>query len=619
MRLSDLSAEKRSLLASRAMTLSTEKSVQMSRITPISRGDVLPLSFAQQRLWFLNSLEPNNPAYNVMRAYRLAGKLDVPSLKHSLNEIIRRHEIMRTTFTIMDGKPIQVSAPVLNLPVSITDLSDLPETQRQAKVQQTLVDEAQYLFNLRQGPLLRATLLRLGENEHIFTVTIHHIISDAWSMNIFFRELKLLYPALSANRPSPLAELPIQYADFSVWQRQWLTGKVLETQLDYWKKRIGPQVPVLELPTDRPRPPVQTYRGASQSSELSTTLTDKINALCKQEGVTLFMTLLAAFKTLLHRLTGQDDIIVGSAIANRNHSQIEGLMGFFVNTLVLRTDLSGNPNFRQLLNRVREVALGAYVHQDLPFERLVEELQPERDLTRFPLFQVFFNMLNLERAQFGLSGLMVERIELSEFISKFDLMVSAEEQDKRIKLRLIYNTDLFEGTTIAFMLDLFKTLLENIAANPEQRISELRLLNRARRLQLTSRSNLVRPTNPFVEFKRQDIEQSIPERFEQKVEKYPANIAVKTRKEEWTYLELNKTANRVVSRIMASCRGGEDRIGLLFEHGAQMIAGIFAILKTGKVYVPLDPSLPAKRIAYMLEDSQVTTILTNDMNLALAE
>lgn len=616
---SRLSPKRQELLALRTLNVQAERGRYVKSITPISRDGELPLSFAQQRLLLLDLLEPNNPAYNIMRAYRLVGKLDVISLKQSLNEIIRRHEVLRTTFTIIDGKPIQVIAPVLDLPVSIADLSELPETQRQARVQQTLVEEAQYIFDLRQGPLLRATLLRLGGEEHIFTVTIHHIVSDGWSMDIFFQELKLLYSAASVNKPSPLGELPIQYADFSVWQRQWLTGKVLDRQLNYWKKRIGPQVPVLELPTDRPRLPSQTYAGASQSFEFSTALTEKINAMCRHEGVTLFMTLLATFKILLHRLTEQDDIVVGTAVANRNHSEIEELIGFFVNTLVLRTDLSGNPTFRQLLNRIRGIALGAYANQELPFERLVEELQPERDLTRFPLFQVFFNMLNFERAQFGLSGLMVERIELSEFMSKFDLMVSAEERDKRIKLRLVYNTDLFEDATIAFMLDLFKNLQENLAANPEQRISELRLLKTAKRLQLTSKNNLVSPTNPFVEFERQDIEQSIPERFEQQVVRHPMNVAVKINDDEWTYDKLNKAANRVASKILVLGGSVDGRIGLLFEHGAQMIIGIFAVLKAGKAYVPIDPSLPAKRIYHVLNDSQIDTLLTNNTNLDLAK
>jgi amino acid adenylation domain-containing protein len=619
-RIDNLSPERRALLA-----LKLAKKDRLIRkkltITQLSRSKIsnyFPLSFAQQRLWLVDQLEPNNPAYNILLAYRFAGKLDVPALKQSLSEIVRRHEILRTTFTIMDGKPIQVIAPTLSLSLPVVDLNDVPATQQQAKVQQTLLKEAQRPFDLRSAPLLRTNLLQLGEEEYIFIVTVHHIVSDGWSMGVFVRELNLLYPALSADRPSPLPDIPIQYADYTVWQRQWLTGKTLETLLNYWRKQLGEQIPTLELPTDRPRLPVQNHRGASQTLELSMTLTEKIKALSRQEGMTLSMTLLAAFKTLLHRLTEQDDIIVGSTIANRNRKEIEGLIGFFVNTLVLRTNLSGDPTFRELLGRVRSVALGAYANQELPFEKLVEELQPERDLSRSPLFQVLFNMLNFERVQLKLHGLKVEEIPFSESNSKFDLTMHAKERNQRIQFESVYNTDLFEDATISFMLDNFKTLLKSIIANPQQRLSELRLLNRTKRLQLTNRRNLVSPTNPFMEFKRQDIEQSIPQRFEQQAEKHPMNIAVKINNDEWTYEILNKAANRVAAKIPVSFGSMEGRIGLLFEHCTQMIIGIFAVLKAGKAYIPIDPSLPAKRIHRILNDSQIATLLTNNTNIALA-
>ncbi len=594
--------------------------VSRTRITSQRKdSNIFPVSFAQQRLWLFDQLEPGSYAYNIPLAIRFSGPLEIGVLEQSFNEIIRRQESLRTTFTVVDGQPMQVITTALRLPLPVINLRGVPVTEREIEVQKILIKEVQSPFDLTQGTLLRGRLLQLGEEEHVLVLVIHHIVSDGWSIELLFRELTILYEAFSNGEPSPLPELPIQYADFAVWQRQWLTAAVLETQLNYWKKQLGEQMLASELPTDYPRPPIQTYEGARLSLELPKSLTAQIKTLSGREGVTFFMTLLAAFKTLLHRLTGQDDIVIGSPIANRNLKEIEEIIGFFVNTLVLRTDLSGNPTFRQLLNRVRKVALGAYAHQDLPFERLVEELQPERDLSRSPLFQVFFNMLNFERVQFRLHGLKVENISFSKPYSKFDLTMQVSEQHQQIQLEMIYNTDLFEDATIAFMLDRFKTLLENVVANPEQRISKLGLLNRAKWRQLITRGNFVRPTNPFVEFKRQDIEQSIPKRFEQQVENYPANIAVKTRKEEWTYLELNKKANRAASRILVSCGGGEERIGLLFEHDAQMIAGILAALKGGKVYVPLDPSLPTKRIAYMLEDSQITTILTNDMNLVLAE
>jgi len=579
----------------------------------------LPLSFAQERLWFLNQLEPCSPVYNISMNFHLTGHVDIAILKQSINEIIRRHEILRTTFTSMNGKPIQVIAPVLDLPLSVVDLSDLRKMEQEEKVKQILPRTTQHPFDLRQGPLLRVTLLQLTEEEYILIVAMHNIITDGWSMGIFFRELEVLYEAFSANKQSPLAELPIQYADFAVWQRQWLKGKTLETPLNYWKKQSEGQMPMLELPTDKSRPLIQTYRGASRSSELSQALSEKVRVLSRQEGVTLFMTLFAAFKILLQRYSGQDDIVVGSVIANRNRKEITRLIGFFINTLLLRTDLSGNPTFRQLLNRIRETAIGAYAYQDFPLEKLVEELQPERDLARSLLLQVFFNMLNYERERFGPCGLRAERIPPSEFKSKFDLMVFAEEQNKCIKFHFVYNADLFEDATIAFMLNHFKTLLENIVANLEQRISELRLLNKAEWLQLTTRSNPVRLKNQFVKFKKKDIDQSISKRFEQQVEKHPMNIAVKIDYDEWTYDMLNKAANRAAAKILALCGSAEGRIGLLFEHGAQMIAGIFAVLKAGKAYIPFDPSLPAKRVHRMLIDSQITALMTNNTNLALAK
>jgi len=584
----------------------------------VQRGN-LPLSFAQERLWFLNQLEPGSPVYNISISFHITGHIDMAILKQSINEIVRRHEILRTTFTSLNGKPIQVIAPVLDLPLSVVDLSDLYKMEQGEKVKQIISRTTQCPYDLRQGPLLRVTLLQLDEKEYILIVAMHHIITDGWSMSIFFRELELLYEALSANKRSPLVELPIQYADFAVWQRQWLKDKTLETQLNYWKKQSEGQMPVLELPTDKPRPPVQTYRGASRSLELSLTLTEKVRELSKHEGVTLFMTLFAAFMILLHQYSGQDDIVVGSSIANRNRKEITRLIGFFINTLLLRTDLSGNPTFRQLLNQIREIVIGAYTNQDFPFEKLVEELQPERDLSRSPLIQVYFNMLNYERERFGPCGLRAERISPSDFKSKFDLMVSTEEQNKCIKFWFVYNADLFEEATIAFMLNHFKTLLEKIVANPEKRVSELRILNKAEWCELNTRSNPVRPKNSFVEFKKKDIDQSIPERFEQQVQRHPMNIAVKINDDEWTYGKLNKVANGVASKILELCGSTGGRIGLLFEHGAQMIAGIFAVLKAGKAYVPLDPSLPAKRIHHILNDSQISTLLTNNTNLDLAK
>ena len=600
-----------------------KKGVEISRAQIIAQkrdSNIFPLSFAQQRLWLFDQLEPNSHAYNISLAIRFSGPLDISALDESLNEIVRRHESLRTTFTIVNGEPMQVIAANLRLYLSTLNLSSFPRSEWESEVQKTLTRESRFPFDLTQGPLLRAKLLKLAQKEHILVLVIHHIISDGWSIGLLFRELTFHYEAYSHSKPSQLPKPSIQYADFAVWQRQWLTGAVLESQLNYWKRQLGRQLSILKLPTDHPRPPIQTYEGAKLNLKLSQSLTERIEALSKHEGVSLFMTLLSTFKILLYRLTGQDDIAIGSPIANRNRKEIEEVFGFFVNTLVLRTNLSGNPTFRELLGRVRNVALGAYAHQDLPFEKLVEELQPERDLSRSPLFQVFFNMHNFERLQYKLHELkIVEDFQLTKPNSKFDLIMQVNKHNQQIRLAMVYNTDLFENDTVAFMLGHFKTLLENIVANPGRRISKFRLLNSAKRQQCHPRSNLVYSTDSFIEFKREDIEQSISERFEQQVEKYPKNIAVKTKDDEWSYDELNKTANRMAKKILALCGSGQDRIGLLFEHGAQMIAGIFAVLKAGKTYVPLDPSFPVKRISYMLGDSQIIAILTNNTNLVLAE
>ena len=457
-------------------------------IVPVSRDGDLFLSFAQQRLWFLDQLVPGSIAYNISEAVRLTGPLNVVALEQSLTEILRRQEILRTTFGAIDGKPFQTISPAKPFILPVTDLQHFPETEREAEARRQATEEARQSFDLAKGPLFRAILLRLGEEDHVFLFIMHHVVSDGWSMGVFFRELAALYEAFSSGKPSPLAELPIQYADFAYWQRQWLQGEVLETQLSYWKEQLQ-GVPVLQLPTDRPRPAVQTFHGASQSLVLPRSLAEALKRLSRQEGVTLFMTLLAAFKTLLCRYTGQEDIVVGTPMAGRNRVEIEPLIGFFINTLALRTDLSGDSSFRELRRRVREVTLGAYAHQDLPLEKLVEELQPERDLSRTPLFQVFFNMLNIESYRLELCGLTVEPLLLSEPDSKFDLTFYASEKNEEVHLNLVYNADLFDTATTTRMLGCFQNLLDDIVDNPEERISSLLLWSGTEKEKLISAFN----------------------------------------------------------------------------------------------------------------------------------
>jgi hypothetical protein len=437
-----------------------------------------PPSFAQQRLWFLDQFEPANPFYSIPIAVRLAGRLDVAALEQSLRELVRRHETLRTSFRSLEGQPLQLidlepSLASWALPVS--DLGELPEGERPGAVRRLATEEAQRAFDLEDGLLWGARLLRLAPDEHVLYLTIHHIVADDWSMGVLFRELGALYEAFCEGKPSPLAELPIQYADYAAWQRQWLQGEVLERELSYWRKRLSGNPPALELPTDWPRSPVQTFSGARQLLSLPSELTGALKALSRREGVTLFMTLLAAFQALLNRYTGQDDVVVGSPIANRNRAEIEGVIGFFVNTLVLRTDLSGDPTFRELLGRVREVALGAYDHQDLPFEKLVEELYPERDMSHTPFLRVMFALQNVPLRVLELADLTLIKVQRESGTAKFDLSLSMSEEAEGIVGWLEYNSNLFDDDSIADLTEHFEVLLEGVAAEPEQRLSTLSL------------------------------------------------------------------------------------------------------------------------------------------------
>lgn len=563
---------------------------------------VFPTSFAQQRLWFLDQLEPQSTVYNMPAALRLTGPLDVAALEESFNEIVRRHEVLRTTFSVKEGQPVQIIDPTLTLVVPVLDLRGLLEPERKAEVSRLSAEEAQLPFDLSRGPLLRSILLRLEAQEHILLLTMHHIVSDGWSMGILFRELSALYGAFSAGKPSPLPALPIQYADFAVWQRQWLQGEALKEQLSYWKKQLDGAPPMLELPTDRPRPAFQTFRGGRESLVLPKSLAEAIKKLGRQEGVTLFMALLGAFKTLLYRYTGQEDIVVGTPIAGRNWAEIEPLIGFFINSLVLRTDLSGNPSFRQLLSRVRRTALDAYAHQDLPFEKLVEELQPKRDLSRTPLFQVFFNMVGLEAPELSLHGLTVERLALLEPQSKFDFTLYVREKNQEIHLELVYNADLFHPDTASRMLGHFHILLDGIVANPDQRLSDLPILTEAERQQLLVGWNETKRDYPK--------DKCIHELFEAQVEHSPDAIAVTFEDKQITYRELNRRANQLAHYLQKLEVGPEVRVGIYMGRSLEMVVVLLGILKAGGAYVPLDPEHPKARLAYMLAQTEIDFLFT---------
>ena len=433
-----------------------------------------PLSFAQQRLWFIEQLAPGNATYNIPLSVRLSGNLNTIALQRSFQQVVQRHEILRTRFVGEEGEPRQIVYAATPLSLPIIDLSDLPEPERQAETQQMAIAEAARPFDLSTGPLLRAMLLRLSATEHLALLTMHHIVSDGWSMSVFLREVAAFYEAFVAGHEPSLPELPIQYADYAVWQKEWMQGEVLETQLSYWKEQLAGAPEYLELPADFERPAVQKFNGAFETFTLTPELSKQIKDLSRSEGATLFMTLLAAFKTLLYRYSWQEDIVVGTGIANRKQQEVEQLIGFFINMLVLRTNFRGNPDFRQLLARVRKTAVDAYAHQDLPFERLVEELQPERDLSRQPLFQVVFVLRNMPMPAMELAGVKLTPQQVDSGTTTFDLHLTMEESaNGALAGTLEYSTDLFTSATVTGMLKNFIALLEVIVVHPEWPILDI--------------------------------------------------------------------------------------------------------------------------------------------------
>ncbi len=605
-RIANLSPEKRALLEQQLAEkrAAGEKEQPLSPIRSCARNQTLPLSFSQERLWFLDQLEPGSAAYNISVAFRLAGPLNAPALEQSLNEIVQRHETLRTTFAVKDGQPAQVIAPALKLALAVNDLGCLSEMEREAQVRELVTKEAQSSFDLAQGPLLRAVLLRLNSQEHILLLVMHHIISDGWSMGVFNRELAALYTALLTGQPPRLAELAIQYADYARWQRAWLQEKSLERQLTYWQKQLGQSPPSLELPTDRPRPAVQTFRGATHSFMLPAGLTQSLQSQSRQEGVTLFMTLLAAIKVMLYRYTGQENIVVGTPVANRNRPEVEDLIGFFVNTLALRTEVAGNLTFQELVGQVRETTLDAFAHQDLPFEKLVEALQPERDMSRNPLFQVMFALQNTPTEPLRLPGLSVTAVEIESKAAQFDLTFSIEETDQGLYGLIEYNTDLFDANTIERTAKHYKVLLEGIVAKEglEQQLGQLPLLTAAERHQL-----LVAWNNTATEYPR---DKCIHELFEAQAKQTPDAVAVIFENQHVTYQELNRRANQLARHLRKLGVTIEVRVGICMERSPEVVIGLLGILKAGGAYVPLDPTYPVERLTFMLQNTEGVLLLT---------
>jgi len=569
----------------------------------IPRDGKLALSFAQERLWFVHQLEPQNPFYNIAVAVRITGPLNVAAIEQSINEISRRHEVLRTTCSTIDGHPVQVIAPDASFVLPVVDLRGLPKPGREDKGLELATQEARRPFDLAHGPVCRTTLLWLGEEDYVLLLTTHNLVADGWSMGVLYQEISTLYDAFSTGRPSPLPELPIQYADFAYWQRQRLQGEMLETQLAYWKKQLAGAPTVTELPTDRQRPAVQTYRGAIQSFALPTTLSEAIKALSRREGVTLFMTLLAAFQTLLHRYIGQEDIVVGTVVSNRNRIETEGLIGPFANNVALRTDFSGNPTFRQLLGRVREVAVGAYAHQDLPWDKLIEELHPERALSRNQLFQMLFifHEHSVEQSV-KLPGLSVRHLRIELGTARFDLSLAMTKEKNRLSGCVEYNTDLFDRASITRLLGHFQVLLEGIVLDSDLPISRLPLLTEAERHQMLVEWNDTQGEYPKAS--------CLHQLFEARAMRTPEAVATIFKDQQWTYRELNARANQLANYLRTLGVEPEVLVGLCVERSFEMVVGLLGILKAGGAFVPLDPVSPKARLTVILEDSRLPVVLT---------
>jgi surfactin family lipopeptide synthetase A len=570
-----------------------------SPVTQRTTGTSLPLSFAQHYVWLHAQLAPHVPLYNEVLILQRTGALNRGVLERSLNEIVRRHQALRTTFPVVDGVPIQVIAENQAVELPLTELSGLADEKRRVEVPRITTEEARQPFDLMEGPLMRARLLRLSRENHVLVLTLHALVADEWSLNLLGRELGALYRAYSCGEPSPLSDLSVQYADYAHWQSSRYGGDALEREVSYWRERLAGIPPVLELPTDRPRPPVQAFRGARHCLLCSKNLSEALKELSEREGAPLPVMLLAALQTLLSRYTGQDDIVVGSIVPGRDGVGSE-LIGLFAHTMITRTDLAGDPSFRELLRRVRDVSRSDCEHQNVPFERLVSELQPQRDPSRNPLFQVLFSVR--DSASLVQSGWEVANFEVDTGASKVDLQLQLCDRPEGILARFIYNTDLFDAATIARMAGHFQTLLQGIVARPDQRLSGLPLLTPAERNRL-----LVEWNNTQADFPR---DQCVHQLFEARAARTPNATAVVLENEQIDYCELNRRANQLAHHLLKLGVGPDVLVAICVERSLNMVVGLLGVLKAGGAYVPLDPAYPDERLSFMLEDAEVSVLLT---------
>ena len=565
-----------------------EEGIEFPAVEPIRRQSDrtdLRLSFAQQQLWLLDQLEPGNPAYNLPTALQLIGDLNVPALEAALRHIEQRHEALRTTFASADGQPRQVINPPGFSRLPLTDLRPLAPARRRAEARRLIDEESLRPFDLSRGPLFRAILLRLDEREHVLLLTMHHIVSDGWSTTILWRELSQLYPALLDGRAPALPELPIQYADYAAWQRQQFTSEALAEQLGYWREQLAGAPPLLELPTSRPRPAVRSGRGASVTLRMDEAEAGALRQLSRAEGATMFMTLAAAFALLLRRYSGQEEVVMGTPVAGRTRREVEGLIGFFVNTLVLRTDLGGEPTFRELLRRVREVCLSAYAHQEVSFEKLIEELRPNRDQSYTPIFQVYINMHSFEQGAMKLPGLEIRSIEIP-LLSKFDLTLYVVESTRGIDLSLVYSADLFDRPAMAELLGQLRQLCSQVAREPSKRINSFSLVTPE------SARLLPDPAEPL----GSSWAGAVHELFSAHAGREPGRLAVTDARESWTYGELDERSNRLANYLLAHNVGREEVVAVYGHRGAALVWAVMGVLKAGAAFCILDPAYPDSRL-----------------------
>jgi amino acid adenylation domain-containing protein len=596
----NLSPEKRALLEKRLME--KRAAGARSQVIPRRSGQgPYPLSFAQELMWLLDHLIDTS-AYHVPRALRIKGPLNVEALEYALNKIVERHDILRTNYQAVDGKPMQFIAPHATLPLQRIDLTRLEKERREQEAQRILVEEGRRRFDFEKDLMLRAFLLRLDEQEHILLLISHHIASDGQSKAVLFRELKTHYLAHCAGKAAELPELPIQYADYAVWQRDWLQGEVLDNHLNYWKRQLAGAPMLLELPTDRPRPAAQSFEGARQFLRCPDGMLENFKLLCRKEGATMFMTMLAAFGTLLYRWSGQEDMLIGTPVSGRSRTEVEPLIGYFSNSVVLRVNMGGDPTFRELMRRVKEVALGAYSHQDLPFEKLVVEMQPQRDLSYSPMYQIMFSVGEHKDLGLELPGLEISPIIIDRGIAKFDMTFGMTELRRDLMCNIEYCTALFEASTMQRLANYFQNLLQGIIANPDQRISELPMLSAEDRHRAIFGWNNTRRDYP------RDI--FVPHLFEKQAEKAPDAIAVIYEDKRLTYRDLNERANQLGAFLKKHGVGPEARVAVCVERSLEMIVGVMGVMKAGGAYVPLDAMYARERLPIIMQDAECPVLLT---------